>query len=224
MIAHESTSAPIVHLFDVDHTIVDTSTVTDFLVAAIRRGILQKRLTLYVPYYYFRYSLTLVRAGNFDSVFPYLRGIDKNDLDLLADRVFNTKTIGKLNTRVVELMKEAQRRGERVIIASASFKTIIAPLARYLGVEEIIVSELEFEDGVSTGKLTTIPAFRNGKKELVLEYLSASGIGLGSCVFYSDSTRDLPLLEAVAKPVVVNPSSRMQKIAEQRSWEIITTR
>jgi HAD superfamily hydrolase (TIGR01490 family) len=212
-----------VHLFDVDHTIVDASTVTDFLIAAIRRRILPVRLALYVPCYYFRYSISLVGAGNFDAGFPFLRGIRKTELDRLADQVFSSKTQSKINKPVVELMEAARERGERVILASASFKTIVAPLARYLGVDDVIASELEFEDGVSTGRLSTIPAFRDGKRDLVLDFLKSTGAEPGHCVFYSDSVRDLPLLEAVGTAVVVNPKSGMRRIAKRRGWQIVDT-
>jgi HAD superfamily hydrolase (TIGR01490 family) len=213
-----------VDLFDVDHTIVDTSTVTDFLVAAIRKRILPRRLAVYVPYYYIRYSIALVGNGNFDGVFPFLRGIRKIDLELLADHVFSSKTVTKINESVVELMTAARERGERVIMASASFKTIVAPLARHLGVEDVIASELEFEDGISTGRLTSMPAFRDGKKDLVLEFLKEAGTAPEECVFYSDSIRDLPLLETVGTPVVVNPNSRMRRVAERNVWQIVETR
>ncbi len=213
-----------VHLFDVDHTIVDTSTVTDFLVAAVRRRILPVCLAFLAPYYYIRYSIALVGDGYFDGVFPFLSGIRKIDLDHLADHVFSTKTVARINGPVVDLMKAAKARGERVVLASASFKTIVAPLARYLEVENVIASELEFENGVSNGRLSTIPAFRDGKKKLVLDFLDYVRAEPERCVFYSDSVRDLPLLEAVGKPVVVNPNSRMRRIADRRGWQILETK
>ena len=45
----------------------------------------------------------------------------------------------------------------------------------------------------------------------------------GSC-FYSDSMNDLPLLEQVSRPVAVDPDPRLQAVAEQRGWPIISLR
>jgi phosphoserine phosphatase len=37
---------------------------------------------------------------------------------------------------------------------------------------------------------------------------------------YADSISDLPMLEAVGNPVVVNPDGRLQKAAKERGWQI----
>jgi phosphoserine phosphatase len=36
--------------------------------------------------------------------------------------------------------------------------------------------------------------------------------------FYSDSANDLPLLDAVSEPVVVNADERLSAIARERGW------
>jgi phosphoserine phosphatase len=38
--------------------------------------------------------------------------------------------------------------------------------------------------------------------------------------FYSDSHNDLPLLEAVAHPVAVDPDDPLRAIAAERGWPI----
>ena len=39
--------------------------------------------------------------------------------------------------------------------------------------------------------------------------------------FYSDSTNDLALLEAVDHPVATNPDVRLRAIAAERGWRIL---
>ena len=41
---------------------------------------------------------------------------------------------------------------------------------------------------------------------------------------YSDSMSDLPMLEAVGEPSVVNPGRRLLRIAKQRDWPILNLR
>ena len=38
--------------------------------------------------------------------------------------------------------------------------------------------------------------------------------------FYSDSITDLPLLEVVKSPIVINPDRRLRRIAQMRGWPI----
>ncbi len=46
------------------------------------------------------------------------------------------------------------------------------------------------------------------------------GIDLGASSFYTDSISDLPVLEAVKEPRVVNPDPRLGRLAKKRGWRI----
>lgn len=108
-------------------------------------------------------------------------------------------------------------------LASSSFTTILEPIARHLGISDIVASELEFRDGASTGRVTGEPAFGEGKRSRALAYLRTIGVEPGECSFYCDSHRDLPLLREVGEAVAVNPDARLRRDARARGWEILTT-
>ena len=40
--------------------------------------------------------------------------------------------------------------------------------------------------------------------------------------FYSDSINDLPLLEIVDTPIVIDPDEKLHEVATKRDWEITT--
>jgi phosphoserine phosphatase len=63
--------------------------------------------------------------------------------------------------------------------------------------------------------------FRGEKRNAVLAWLERTGADPRDCSFYSDSAYDLPLLEAVGRPVAVNPDRRLRRIARARGWEIM---
>ncbi len=44
-----------------------------------------------------------------------------------------------------------------------------------------------------------------------------------SC-FYSDSYNDLALLQAVERPIAVDPDTKLLAHAEQQGWEVISLR
>jgi hypothetical protein len=48
----------------------------------------------------------------------------------------------------------------------------------------------------------------------------AGGYDLADCYAYSDSITDLPMLEAVGNPTVVNPDRALRKIAVERGWPL----
>ncbi|MEF8899596.1 HAD-IB family phosphatase, partial [Escherichia coli] len=85
--------------------------------------------------------------------------------------------------------------------------------ARY-GVEHLIATEPEQDaDGRYTGRLAGAACFQGGKITRLREWMAANGESLDGAWFYSDSRNDLPLLEAVANPVAVDPDPVLEDIA-----------
>ena len=56
----------------------------------------------------------------------------------------------------------------------------------------------------------------------IREYAMAHNINLAESYAYSDSITDLPMLETVGHPVVVNPDRELAKAAREREWPIRT--
>ena len=48
---------------------------------------------------------------------------------------------------------------------------------------------------------------------------SRANFTLSDSIFYSDSINDLPLLEQVSTPIVVDGDQKLIKIAVERGWE-----
>ena len=51
-------------------------------------------------------------------------------------------------------------------------------------------------------------------------YARDRGVSLSDCWFYTDSYSDLPVLERIGHPVVVNPDPRLRREAERRGWPV----
>jgi phosphoserine phosphatase len=84
-----------------------------------------------------------------------------------------------------------------------------------------VASELEIDDqGIFTGRFVPPLAIGEGKVVRAERFASEMGIALEEATFYSDSFTDLPLLERVKVPVVVNPDLRLRRAALRRGWRI----
>jgi phosphoserine phosphatase len=57
---------------------------------------------------------------------------------------------------------------------------------------------------------------------VVERYARQHSLELGESFAYADSLSDLPMLESVGTPVVVNPDARLSTIAAQRGWRVET--
>jgi HAD superfamily hydrolase (TIGR01490 family) len=112
-----------------------------------------------------------------------------------------------------------------VITATNSFVT--APIARELGVPHLVATEPEQRDGRFTGRVRGAPCFREGKVLRLEQWLAGLGRRLeefAESTFYSDSHNDLPLLERVSRPVVVDPDPQLAAEAAVRGWPVLSLR
>jgi HAD superfamily hydrolase (TIGR01490 family) len=209
-----------IDFFDVDHTLTRRSSGGRYVALAMRRRVLPLRLLIVMPWYSLTYRLGFFRPRLYENGFPYLRGIARESLEKLARESFEGSLKGDLFPEAVALVRSLRAGGRRVILATSSLDFIVAPLAEYLGVDGVLATKLEFVDGACTGRMVGMPMFRREKKDKVLSFLAGQAIPPAACSFYSDSIYDLPLLEAVGKPVAVNPDFRLRRIARRRDWEI----
>jgi HAD superfamily hydrolase (TIGR01490 family) len=120
----------------------------------------------------------------------------------------------------------ARRRAEGLPTAILTGSTPYAarPLAKELGIDHVIASTLEIEDGRLTGRMEEPLCFGAGKLARAERFAAEHGIDLRKSSFYTDSISDLPVLERVGEPRVVNPDPRLRRIARQRGWPIETWR
>ncbi len=206
--------------FDVDRTLLRGSSARHFLLAGIRSGSFPLSSLWYMPRLYLRFWLGRLQADQAGWEFPILRGLTRERLEELA-RGSSAALRRDLRPGSEALLARLQAEGWQVVFATTSLDLIVAPLARHLGVTEVLASRLEFADGKATGRFEGPPLLREEKKRRVLEYLRARGEPPGDCAFYSDSFLDLPLLEAVGRPVAVNPDRRLASSARRRGWSIL---
>lgn len=118
------------------------------------------------------------------------------------------------------LVEHHRERGDTLAIITATNDFITRPIAGLFGIEHLIATELEFLDGVFTGKIVGEPCFREGKIAKLNDWMARRGCNLRGSWFYSDSHNDLPLLERVEHPVAVNPDPVLEREARRRDWPI----
>jgi len=122
------------------------------------------------------------------------------------------------------LVEQHRRVGDTLVIITATNAFVTAPIAARFGIEHLIATEPELESGRYTGEIVGQPAFREGKVERLQDWMATNSETLSGSVFYSDSINDLPLLEAVERPVVVDPDGQLDAVARERGWPIRSLR
>jgi len=147
----------------------------------------------------------------------------REQLDLWHAKFMQQKIMPMLRDSARALVAQHEADVKAVVTATNSFVT--APIARCFGIEHLIATEPEQRNGAFTGEVSGLPCFREGKPQRVRDWLALRGQSLqsfGKVWFYSDSHNDLPLLECVSHPVVVDPDETLRSKALSRGWPIIS--
>lgn len=123
-----------------------------------------------------------------------------------------------------QLLNLHRDRGDTLLIITATNRFITAPIANELGVDQLIATEPEQQQGLYTGQVAGTPCFQQGKVERLLDWLHETGNNLANSWFYSDSHNDLPLLEMVTFPVAVDADPTLTDHAAALGWPEISLR
>lgn len=123
-----------------------------------------------------------------------------------------------------ELLEKHRKEGYKLVIITATNRFITEPIAKRLGVKDLIATECEMKDGHYTGRSTGTPCYKEGKVIRLNEWLKQNSLTLEGSYFYSDSINDLPLLSLVNNPVAVDPDDKLQQHAQTQGWPIISLR
>lgn len=132
--------------------------------------------------------------------------------------------IPAIQPQALSLIRQHQAAGDEVLIVTATNEFVTTPIAKALGVEQLLSVQLTRDaSGWYTGEIDGIPTMREGKVQRMEQWLAERNIGWDDVesTFYSDSMNDVPLLEKVDHPVATNPDPRLRALAQERGWRIL---
>jgi fatty acyl-CoA reductase len=99
----------------------------------------------------FAYAASRTFATRF--LHTLLRGVSKDRLDLLGEEYFHYFLKPRVRREAGEMLIEAVRSGERIVLVGQLLENILRPLAHHFGVELFIANRMEFRNGKATGRL-----------------------------------------------------------------------
>jgi HAD superfamily hydrolase (TIGR01490 family) len=209
-------------LFDMDRTLVRKETAS--LYVRYQREIGEATISdlLKTMYFVAQYTFGILDAEKVAAkVLLPLRGIPEQTLVARCEDWFPRyveQHIAEAGRVAVQKHKAA---GDLCAIVTGAWRYTAMPLARQLGIEHVVATELEIdESGRFTGRAAPPLCLGQGKLRRAEALAHQYGFALEEATFYTDSVSDVPLLERVAVPVIVNPDPRLRRIAERRRWRI----
>ncbi len=214
--------------YDVDGTLIQINIVHTFAFYAARQASWTKSVSTTVSTVM---SIPLFAAADkvsrkwFNELFyHYYEGFSQDRLEILSEELFDEVIKPKIFPRTLDLVEESKRAGCRQVIVTGALDFTMRPLARYLGIEDVIANRLEFRGGWATGKLAKPFVGGATKPVLMRQYAKEHGLDLAECFAYSDSYSDFPMLAVVGRPTACNPDRRLRAVARSYDWPVIQLR
>jgi HAD superfamily hydrolase (TIGR01490 family) len=208
-------------LFDMDRTLVRRDTASLYVRYQRDIGEADWRQAARVAWWMLQYSFGVIDAGRVaEQVAADYAGRDERQMIESCRRWFRDYVLAHVSPTARRVVRQHREAGDRVAIVTGATRYAAAPLAAELGIEELVTTEMEVEDGRLTGRLVEPLCFGSGKVVRAERLARAGGFSLDRAVFYSDSITDLPLFERVGRPVAVNPDGRLRRLARRRGWDV----
>jgi HAD superfamily hydrolase (TIGR01490 family) len=153
-----------------------------------------------------------------------LQGCSEEELVECGEQAFRDAIAHTLSYDAWRLVKAHQRRGHTVVLVSSAMRFQLDPLARELGIEHVLCTPYEAQGGRLTGRLGGPVPWGPGKAKAIRGFAQQHGLDLAQSFSYTSRLEDVPLLELVGRPQVVNPGQELAVLAERRGWPVLHLR
>lgn len=210
--------------FDLDKTIIAGSSALAFSRPFRRRGLISRGAALRSAYA----QLLLVVSGADADAMDLLRrrlaalctGWEVAQIRAIVAETLHEIVEPLVYVEATKLIAEHRAGGDEIVVLSASGLEVVEPIAALVGADRCLATRMGVADGRYTGVIEYY-CYGEAKAQAARDIATDRGYRLQDCRAYSDSITDLPLLEAVGHPTVVNPDRALRREAEQRGWPVL---
>lgn len=211
--------------FDVDNTLMRGYSGFYTTLLLIRKKIIRRRHLIAAIFY--KVASPLFK-GNVRTMYRMairdMAGRSLEEVLKIGQECFEKDIRPRLYREGEDLIGRLKKQGIPIYLLTSGPAMTIEILARYLGVAGHASAGPVVEGGILQNRLREPLPYREGKVVAAEELLRRRGVGFEEAAYYADNRDDLPLLEKVGSPFLVNPDRRLKKIGKKRGWPILTWR
>jgi putative phosphoserine phosphatase/1-acylglycerol-3-phosphate O-acyltransferase len=151
-----------------------------------------------------------------------MKGRSLDDIDELGERLFVQHIVSKIYPEMRGLVRAHMARGHTVVLSSSALTVQVEPVARFLGIDNIVSNRFETDDnGILTGGVLKPIIWGPGKANAVQKFASDNDIDLKKSYFYADGDEDVALMYLVGNPRPTNPEGKLAAVAAKRGWPVL---
>jgi HAD superfamily hydrolase (TIGR01490 family) len=211
--------------FDVDNTLMRGASIYHFARGLAARNMFTPLDLLKMTWVQVAYRLRgREDSGHIDAVrqsaLAFVADHKVADIIELGEQIYDETMARRIWQGTRDLALRHLAAGERVWLVTATPVELANILSSRLGLTGALGTVAETSDGVYTGRLVGGLLHGEAKAAAVRALAAREGLDLARCSAYSDSANDLPMLQLVGHPHVVNPDSSLLAEARQRGWPV----
>ena len=210
--------------FDLDNTLIKGSVLFHAGAGMVRHGLVTRREIVRHAgqHVAFRWRGEHVGqlAGVRERALMIGAGLQVAEVVALGEQVYDERLAGRIWDGTRRLTEQHLERGDDVWLVTGAPVELAEIVARRLGLSGALGTVSEVEDGAWTGRLVGEILHGPAKATAVRALTEREHLDLEACAAYSDSINDLPLLEMVGHPNVVNPDRQLHRVAVERGWPV----
>ena len=221
---HTAFGAKSAAFFDLDKTVIAKSSVLAFGRPFYQGGLINRRAVLKSSYAQFVFHVNGADEDQMSRMRDYLTAMCTG-WDVAQVREIVAETLHELIDPLIydeaaSLIEEHHAAGRDVVLVSSSGEEVVAAIGEMLGVDLVVATRMVELDGRYTGEIDFY-AYGPNKADAIRDLAATHGYDLAASYAYSDSSTDLPMLEAVGHPRAVNPDKALRRVAAERGWPIL---
>jgi HAD superfamily hydrolase (TIGR01490 family) len=213
----------VIAFFDLDRTLLPTNSGRVWLRREMELGHVSRWQALRAAGWLLQYSLGFSSLEYaLGQALATLAGSHSRDLQARTLEFYEHHIRSRYRPGAHLALAEHKRAGDKCVLLTASNGYISELVSEELGLDAVLCNRLETDDqGLHTGRTVGLVCFGVGKLWHARSYAESVGVRLKDCAFYTDSYSDLPVMEAVGRPVAVNPDVRLRHEAARRGWPVV---
>lgn len=151
----------------------------------------------------------------------WVKGLPEQVLTDLCAEISRDVMLPSIHREVFDELKMHRSKNAKTVILSSTLRPVCEEVADYLGMDDIICSELEVINGYMTGRPVGHLCYGVEKLKKIEEYCEMNNSTPKESWYYADAFVDLPALSLVGHPVCINPDTKLSGAARRKGWTIL---
>lgn len=209
--------------FDLDLTLLTVNSGHLWMARERRMGRLSLRNTVEAFFKFIAYRLSIIDMEDaMRKALALYVGETEEDLDRWTREWYEDEVAHTVAPGAHQVLQHHRDRGHPLVLHTSSSLYLSRVVSKQLDLDDYICSRYEVgADGRFTGEPVFPLCYGAGKVTLAERWAAEAGVDLSRSYFYSDSYTDLPMLQRVGQPRVVNPDMRLKRYARKRGWTVL---